>query len=212
VRLLPAIVAVGVLLARPAAAAPTVDDFADFWDTPELPRLAVGPVRRGSTVLSFDLGWLRSGPVANVGLGASFDLAFRASAFLLHDLVKGQNEIYAGVRYPPLANGTLRLSVELGAGQIFIPQQVGSTSLTELRGEVVAGLSFRDAGLLYARGAARALRFGTSLQTGWGSDGEVGLGYELGIRRFILGAEASAWLRPGYQPLAQWRLRVGLPL
>jgi hypothetical protein len=209
VRLLAAILAVGVFLARPAAAA---DDFADFWETPEPQHLAVGPVPRASTMLSFEVGWLRSGPVANVGLGASFDLALRASAFLLHDLLKGQNEIYAGIRYPPLAHGALRLSVELGAGEIFIPQRVTSSSLTELRGELAAGLSFRRAGFLYARGVARALRFSGNLQTGWGGDGEVGLGYELGIRRFILAAEASAWLRPGYQPLAQWRLRVGLPL
>lgn len=207
--LLAAILSGGVLLALPAAPA---DEFADFWEAPELQRLAVGPVPRGSTVLSFDVGWLRSGPVADVGLGASFDLAVRASAFLLHDLLKGQNEIYAGVRYSPLARGTLRLSAELGAGQVFIPQLLGSSSLAELRGEAVAGLSFGEAGLLYARGVARALRFSASFHTGWGGDGEVGLGYELGIRRFILGAEASAWLRPGYQPLAQWRLRVGLPL
>ncbi|ABS28559.1 hypothetical protein [Anaeromyxobacter sp. Fw109-5] len=183
-------------------------DDADF--EPERPRhsLALGPVGRGDMIASLDVGWLRSAVRADLGLGSWLDLVLRFDTLLLYEGFGGQNGIHVGVRASPAATGLLRAGVELTLGQLFVPGDVSMANLTALRGSATAGLVL-DWATFYARGDIRWLSSLEPSGAGWARDHELGAGIERGLGRFILGAEAYLWSRPGLSTLGQWRLRVG---
>ena len=191
-----------------AAKKPGVD--AEF--EPERPpaSIALGPNGRGDVTLSRDVGWLRSGLCANLGLGSWIELVLRGDTLLLYRGFGGQSGIHAGVRLMPLSLGALRAGVELTIGQLFTPDTTTMSSLTTVRGEVLAG-ALLDWAAFYGRFALRGIAGGSSNNSpGWTRDEEVGVGVERTFRkRFILGAEAYWWARPGLSTLGQWRIRLG---
>jgi hypothetical protein len=177
---------------------------------PERPRhsLALGPVGRGDMIASLDLGWLRSAVRADLGLGSWLDLVLRFDTLMLYEGFGGQNGLHLGVRASPASTGLFRASVELTVGQLFVPGDVSMANLTALRGAATAGLVL-DWATFYARGDIRWLSNLEPSGAGWARDQELGAGIERGLGRFILGAEAYLWSRPGLSTLGQWRLRVG---
>jgi hypothetical protein len=191
-----------------------VTDGGDF--EPEAPShsIALGPVGRGDMVVSLDLGWLRSGFRADLGLGAWFDLVLRGDALLLYDGFGAQDGIHLGVRVSPMSKGLIRAGAEFSVGQIFAPGEHTVTNLTVLRASATAGLAL-DLATVYGRGEVRWLSSMKSSGPGWAHDGELGVGLEraFGKRgRFIIGAEGYVWMRPGLESLGQWRLCAGFAI
>ncbi len=181
-----------------------------FEEPPSGRWLAFGPSPLGDTNLSLDVGWLRSGLRADIGMGFDLDLVVRADTFLLQDRFAGQTGAYAGLRFSPIADDLFHLSVTGEVGEVFIPQRVSSLDNFVLRGEVTAGLELGAAGLFYVRGAVRAIRSGGYGYEVWGRDEEAGVGYEHRLMgKVLLGAEAFAWARPLLTSIPQWRLRLG---
>lgn len=195
------------------SAAPAADqDSLPFEDAGPHPHLAYGPVALGDTVLSADGGWLKSGLEGDIGIGFGVDLVLRVDSFLFHNGLSGQDGVHGGLRYTPLDEGTFRVAVAANAGEIFIGAGFNASDLFELGGDVTGAISFAEYGSLYARAGMRALNFQSLDGTGWGRDGEVGLGYEVPWRRFVFGAETFAWIRPVHDTIWQWRLRAGIAL
>ncbi|WP_242360345.1 hypothetical protein [Anaeromyxobacter sp. SG17] len=180
---------------------------------PEVPArsLALGPVPRGGMIASLDLGWLRSGLRADIGLASWLNLVLRADSLLLYERFGGQNGIYAGLRTSFTPQGTVRGSAELTVGQIFVPADVATANLTAIRGSVAAGLVL-DWATFYGRADVRWLSGTQRAGPGWVHDAELGVGVERAIGRFILGAEGFVWARPGLSKLGQWRLRAGFAI
>jgi hypothetical protein len=194
-----------LLATLPAAslAAPVDDDF-----EPERARsLALGPLPSGSPLLSADVGWLRSGLRVDLGVVGAIDLVLRADTMLLEDGLDGPSSAHLGVRFTPVAEGALRVGVEVTAGQVVVPARADTVTLTTVRGELVLG-TVLDLGNVYARLALRGVDPGVS-GLGWTRDEELGLGVERALGRFILGAEGFIWARPRHSGMAQWRIRVG---
>lgn len=204
---------------QPAAPAPgsgEVNVTGDEDFEPEAPHhsIALGPVGRGDLLVSGDLGWLRSGFRADLGLAAWIDLVMRADALLLYEGFGAQDGIHLGVRVSPVSKGLFRACGEFSVGQIFVPGDNTVTNLTALRGSATAGVVL-DLATIYGRGEIRWLSSMKTSGPGWSHDGEVGVGLEraFGKRgRLILGAEGYVWLRPGLDSLGQWRLRVGFAI
>jgi hypothetical protein len=202
----------GLALAfRAAAQAP--ESLLDFEDAEEPPHMILGSVPAGSLMLTADVGWLRSGVRADIGLSGGFDLTLRLDAFLVGDLLSGQDGVSVGVRYTPSYRGLVRFAAEAGVGEVFIPQRFGVDSLFVVRGEMVGGLWLEELGLPYLRATARALGFDTASHSGWGRDAELGIGWERPVgRKIVVGVEGFLWFRAGLPNLGQWRIRVGIPL
>ena len=194
--------------AQSAGKSPDVD--AEFEPERPPPSIALGPNTRGDVTLSLDVGWLRSGLCADLGLGSWIELVLCGETLLLYRGFGGQSGIHAGVRLMPLSQGPVRAGVELTIGQLFTPDNTTMSSLTTVRGEALAGVLF-DWAALYGRFAVRGIAGGSSNNSpGWTRDEEVGVGIERAFRkRFILGAEAYWWARPGLSTLGQWRIRLG---
>lgn len=189
-------------------------DDRDFEPEAPAPSIALGPVGKGDLVLSLDLGWLRSGVRADLGLGAFIDLVLRADALLLYDGFGGHDGIHLGARFSPLSRGLLRAGAEASVGQVFVPGARTVTNVTAIRASATAGLAF-DLATLYGRGELRWLSGGRSRGPGWARDGELGLGIERAFGKrgwLILGTEGYVWVRSGLDSLGQWRLRVGFAI
>lgn len=198
-----ALLAIVLLWALPAAAAPPDGDF-----QPERVRsVAMGPLPGGRLLPSLELGWLRSGARLDLGLVGGFDLVLRADSMLLFDGLGGQNGAHLGLRFTPFAEDVVRLGFELSVGQVLVTARANTVSLTAVRGELVLG-ALLDLGNVYVRLAMRGVDADVS-GLGWSRDEEAGLGVERTLGRFVLGAEASSWARPRHGTLAQWRIRVG---
>ncbi|WP_242343149.1 hypothetical protein [Anaeromyxobacter terrae] len=180
---------------------------------PEVPArsLALGPVGRGDLLVSLDLGWLRSGLRADLGLGSWIDLTLRADTLLLYDRFRGQSGIYAGVRASPTSQGLFRASAELSVGQVFVPGDATMANLTAFRGSATAGLVL-DLATLYGRADIRWVSNLKPAGPGWTRDAELGAGVERAFGRFVVGAEGFVWARPGLSGLGQWRVRVGMAI
>jgi len=190
----------------------TGDDGDDGDFEPELrPSIALGPVGRGDLVASLDLGWLRSGVRADLGLGWWVDLVLRADTLLLYEQFGGHSGIHLGVRLSPVSQGLIRGGAELSVGQVFAPGENTVTNLTALRASATVGVVL-DLGTLYGRGDLRWLSSMESSGSGWVRDGEVGLGVERAFGRLIIGAEGYVWTRPELSSLGQWRVRAGFAI
>lgn len=186
-------------------------DDRDFEPEAPSPSIALGPVGKGDLVLSLDLGWLRSGVRADLGLGAFIDLVLRADALLLYDGFGGHDGIHLGVRFSPLSRGLLRAGAEASVGQVFVPGVRTVTNVTAIRASATAGLAL-DLLTIYGRGELRWLSGMKSRGPGWARDGELGLGIERAFGRFVVGAEGYVWTRAGLSELGQWRLRAGIAI
>jgi hypothetical protein len=180
-------------------------------DARPLPAIATGPVARGRLALSADVGWLRSGLQAALGLGHGLDIIFRGEAFLLYDGLSGQNGLEAALRYTPVRGGRLRVGLEAGAGQVLAAAEGVSGSFSTLHAEATAGLVLGFT-TVYARAGIRGLRERGFVDSRWGHDEEVGAGVEARWRKVVGGAELSRWLRPDLDGITQWRLRAGYAL
>lgn len=202
---MPALLLIALLAAGPGAGQ---DDFASDFET-ATPGIAFGPVPEGRALLSGDIGWLRSALRTQIGIGHAFDLVLWADAFLLESGFGGQNGIHGGFRYTPVESGLFRVSLEATGGAIFVVQHVATANLFELRGELSAGLAYPVLGTLYGRVQMRGLSDPSAPDSRWGRDEELGIGVERTFGRFTVGAEGSAWARPGLDNLGQWRLRAG---
>src|SRR5205814_1547706 len=105
--------------------------------------------------------------------------------------------------------GTFRLSVSGGAGEIFLGSGIQSQDLFMVKGEVTAGLSLYPYGTPFLRAALRGLKYDHGVGfSGWGRDEELGLGYEIKVWRLIVGGEAYLWARPALASLPQWKVVV----
>lgn len=174
--------------------------------------LAFGAVAVGDVMWRAELGWLRSGVRADIGIGFDVDLALDVDAWLFHDLGNGHKQIVALARYTPMSEGPIRLAFSAGAGEVFIGSGVESFDLFQLKGEITAGLSFAPYGTAYARVALRGLKFNHGLSyEGWGRDEEVGLGWEVKLWRVVVAVEGYYWLRPQLDSIPQGRVIVGVP-
>lgn len=180
---------------------------------PEVPArsIALGPVGRGEMVVSLDLGWLRSGARADLGLASWLDLVLRADTLLLYEGFGGHSGIHLGVRVSPVSKGLLRAGAELSIGQVFVPGENTVTNLTALRASATAGMVL-DLLTLYGRADIRWLSSTKASGPGWARDGELGVGLERAFGRFIVGAEGYVWTRPELSSLGQWRLRAGFAI
>ena len=201
------------LLLGLALAWPAVAQEPDLFEDAEEPRhMILGPAPLGRLMITADAGWLRSGIRADIGLSGGFDLSVRADAFLLGDLLSGQDSLSLSVRYTPPYHGLFRFAAEAGVGEVFIPQLFGVDSLFAVRGEMVGALWLEDLGLPYLRASARALGFDKAGHSGWGRDAELGVGWEHSVKKIVVGVEGFLWFRAALPNLAQWRIRVGIPL
>ncbi len=181
----------------------------DFEPEKPTPSLALGPVTRGDVTVSADVGWLRSGLRADLGLSSWLDLVASIDTLLLYDGFGGQTGLQLGLRAIPLADGTLRAAVQFTVGEILTPGGVNLANTATLRGEGLVGVAL-DWATIYGRVALRGLAGGFRSSAGWTHDEEVGLGVERTFRRkLIVGAEAYVWARPGLANLGQWRIRFG---
>ena len=198
-----ALLATLLLLALPAAAAPSDGDF-----QPERARsIALGPLPGGALLPSLEVGWLRSGARIDLGLVGGFDLVLRADTMALYRGLDGQNGGHLGLRFTPFAEDAVRLGLELTVGQVLVTAPANTVSLTAVRGELVLG-ALLDPGTVYLRAALRGID-GDVPGLGWSRDEEVALGLERALGRFVLGGEVYSWARPRHGTLAQWRIRVG---
>jgi hypothetical protein len=194
--------------ATPPPAEEDLDD--DFEEERPRPSLALGPAARGKVVLSVDLGWIRSGVRADLGIARWIDLVLRLDTLLLYEGFRGPSSVNAGVRLTPVSDGLFRASIDLLVGQVFIPGEVVVSNLTAVRGDALAGAALPWA-TVYARIGVRGLSGGDS-DAGWTRDSELGFGVERAFGRIIAGVEGFVWARPGLSGLGQWRLRVGYAL
>lgn len=198
--------ALTALLAALPATALAADPDDDF--EPERARsLALGPVPSGSLLPSAELGWLRSGLRVDLGLVAALDLVLRGETMLLYDGLGGQSGAHLGLRFTPLAEGALRVGLEVTIGQLLVPARADTVTLTAVRGELVVG-AVHDLGNVYARLALRGVDPGIA-GLDWARDEEAGLGVERALGRWIVAAEGYVWARPRHSGLGQWRIRVG---
>lgn len=202
----------GAALAAPTAAQ-VPESFLDFEGAEEPRHMILGSLPTGGLMVTGEVGWLKSGIRADIGLSAGFDLTLRADAFLLGDILSGQDGLSLCVRYTPPYRGLVRFAAEVGAGEVYIPQRFGMDSLFVVRGELVGALWLEDLGLPYLRASARALGFDKASHSGWGRDAELGIGWERALsRKIVVGVEGFLWFRAGLANLPQWRIRVGIPL
>jgi hypothetical protein len=196
--------------AEPGETYVTGDD-RDFEPEARAPSIALGPVGRGDLVGSLELGWLRSGVRADLGLGGWVDLVMRADTLLLYERFGGHSGIHLGVRVSPVSQGLIRAGAELSVGQVFAPGENTVTNLTALRASGTVGVVL-DLATIYGRGDIRWMSSMKPRGPGWVRDGELGLGVERAFGRLIVGGEGYVWTRPGLSRLGQWRLRVGLAI
>jgi hypothetical protein len=174
--------------------------------------VAFGAVGVGDVMWRAELGWLRSGIRADIGIGFDVDIALEVDAWLLHDFNNGQKQITALARYTPLSEGSIRLAFSAGAGEVFIGSGIESFDLFQVKGEITVGLSFAPYGTPYGRVAFRGLKFNHGLSyEGWGRDEEVGLGWEVKVWRVVVAVEGYFWLRPQLDSIPQGRVIVGVP-
>jgi hypothetical protein len=205
--------ALALLLSLPSAALAGSDQAEfdrDFEEPPQAPSLTLGPVGAGDMTFGVDVGWLRSGVQAHLGLLSFLDILLRADAMLLYQAFDAQNAFQVGFRFSPdLA--PLRAGLEITAGRIFIPLPTNAVWLTTFRGELATGFSLGWVAP-YGRLEVRWVESGNLEFSRWGMDVVAGAGVEatpFPRRRLILGAEIGSWAREGSKPLLQWRLRVG---
>lgn len=197
-----ALLATLLLFTLPAAAA------ADPDFQPERARsIALGPLPGGTILPSLEVGWLRSGARADLGLVGGFDLVLRLDTMALYRGLEGQNGGHLGLRFTPFADDAVRLGLEVTVGQVLVTAQANTVSLTAVRGEMVLG-AVLDPGNVYVRLALRGVDADVP-GLGWSRDEEVAFGVERALGRFVLGGEVYSWARPRHGTLAQWRLRVG---
>jgi hypothetical protein len=201
--------------AAPAGDAPAPPDRGDadrhdedFEPEAGRPSIALGPARRGDALLSFRLGWLRSGVRAELGLGANIGIFVDADTLLLYEGFRGPSGVHLGLRATPL-DGSFRLTVEGSIGEIFAPRSTSNANTTALRLGGAAGV-VTDWATVYARAALRGSASAFASDAGWTRDEEFGLGVERPLlRRIVVGAEAYLWSRPGLSSLGQWIIRIG---
>jgi hypothetical protein len=174
--------------------------------------MAFGGLGAGDANLYGELGWMKSGLRADVGIAGGIDLTVRAEAFLLHDLPRGQNGGALGLRWSPAPGAFLLGAVALEGSLYALREPFGSALVYALRGEGHLGVGLERLGTAYLRAALRTAHGGDARAEVWQADGEAGLGWELQRGRWLAGAEGFLWLRPGLAPLPQWRIRAGRAL
>lgn len=192
------------LLAASSALADELDE--DFAPAPTR-SLALGPVRAGGLLLSVDLGWLRSGVRADLGLSGTVSLVARLDTLALDYGISAQNATYAGLRWSPLGDSTVRVSATVEGGLILHEAEVEYA----IRGELAVGVVLERLATPYLRFALRGLSFDAGEGGTLARDSEVAAGVERLVGRVIVGAEASLWLRPELDTIPQWRLRAAFP-
>jgi hypothetical protein len=193
-----------------AASAPSPDDprfDADFDDARDAPSIALGPAGKGDVILSVDVGWLRSGARADLGITNWLDIVLRADALLLYERLRGPKGVHVGLRVVPVSSGTFRAAVEGTIGQTFVRGEIITENILTVSGQALAGAVFPWAHF-YARVGVRGMS-DNDTGAGWTRDAEFGLGAERAFRRLIFGAEAFVWSRPTLSGIGQWRLRLG---
>jgi hypothetical protein len=156
-----------------------------------------------------ELGWIRSGARIDVGIVSSLALTFRAEGFLLHHFSHGQNGGFLGLRWSSDTGGFLLGALAFEGGVFSGRDPVGSAIVYDLRGEGHLGLNLDQLGIAYLRAALRAADGGESRRSLWQMDGDLGLGWELQVGRWLGGVEGSLWIRPGLAALPQWKIRAG---
>jgi hypothetical protein len=117
--------------------------------------------------------------------------------------------VHGGLRVTPITEGTFRVSIEGGAGQYFVPVRLGSERMTQIRGDLLAGMSF-DPVTVYGRIGLLGVSEDVPGRTGFVRQAEFGVGVETAWRRFVFGAETWGWARPERPNLFQWRLRAAM--
>ncbi|ABC83996.1 hypothetical protein [Anaeromyxobacter dehalogenans] len=205
---------IALLLALPCAAlaAPAAAKDDDFEPDEPLRSLALGPLPRAKAMVSADVGWLRSGVGLGVGLGAALDLVLRIDAMPLYEKgFGGQRELQGGLRFSPIAEEDLRLTVQATGGQVFISKPAEVVTFTTVRGEILLGATF-DLLSPYARLGVRTMSRNVEGADAWQREEEIGLGVERVLGRFVVGAEGYLLARPHRSGMGQWRLRVGYAL
>ena len=202
---------IALLLALPCTV-PAAEKDDDFEPDEPMRSLALGPLPRARAMVSADVGWLRSGIGMGVGLGAALDLVLRIDAMPLYEKgFGGQRELQGGLRFSPIAEEDLRLTVQVTGGQVFISKTAEVVSFTTVRGEILLGATF-DLLSPYARLGVRALKRDVEGADAWEREEEIGVGVERVLGRFVLGAEGFVLARPHRSGMGQWRLRVGYAL
>jgi hypothetical protein len=196
---------------EPPASAPGGDgaNAHDEEFAPEVPppSVALGPTPRGGAMLALDLGWLRSGVRADLGLGATLSIFLSMDTLLLYDGFHGPSGVHIGLRTTPL-QGPFRATAEISIGEVFAPRSVSSANTTTLRLGGAAGLVTGWA-TVYARAALRGSAGSFESDAGWTRDEELGVGIERALsRRLVVGAEAYLWYRPGLATLGEWTIRI----
>lgn len=171
--------------------------------------LAFGGLRAGDANLCGELGWIRSGARVDVGIAGGLALTARAEAFLLHRLSTGQNGGALGLRWGSDTGGFLLGALAFEVGLFSGRDPIGTALVYDLRGEGHLGVNLEQFGVAYLRAALRAADGGEGRQSLWQFDGDLGVGWELQLGRWLGGAEGFLWLRPGLSALPQWRLRAG---
>jgi hypothetical protein len=180
----------------------------DFEPETGRPSIALGPTRRGSALAWLELGWLRSGVRAELGLGASVGIFVAADTFLLYEGFRGPSGVHFGLRVSPF-DGPFRASAELSLGEIFSPRAVSSANVTALRLGGAVGL-VTDWATVYTRASLHGYASAFGSDAGWTRDEEFGLGVERALLgRLVVGAEAYLWSRPGLSTLGEWTVRIG---
>lgn len=201
------VLAVPLALAALLAAPPSRED----GDEPEVgPRsMAFGGLSAGDANLYGELGWIRSGARIDVGITSSISLTVRADGFLLHHFSQGQNGGHLGLRWGSDTGGFLLGALAFEGGVFSGRDPVGTAIVYDLRGEGHLGVNLDPFGIGYLRAALRAADGGESRRSLWQFDGDLGLGWELQLGRWLGGVEGSLWIRPGLAALPQWRIRAG---
>ncbi|BDG03365.1 hypothetical protein [Anaeromyxobacter oryzae] len=201
-----------VLAVSPSGALAATPRDPDFEPEEPVHSLALGPAPSGTPVVSMDVGWLWSGLRLDLGITSLVGLILSADTMLLYRGFDSNTGVHFGVRLTPITGGAFRLSIEGTAGQIFIPMSIGSETLTQIRGDVIFGTTI-DPVTVYGR-------FGLIGEKGSDVPGrpsflgqeQLGAGVETAWRRYVFGAEAYVWARPGHSGIGQWRLRAGIVL
>jgi hypothetical protein len=199
-----ALLAVAPVLA--AASPPELDD--GFEEDRPVPSIALLAPTAGTLDAALDVGWLRSGLRAGVGINSWVSLVAHLDSMILYNGLNAQNSVGAAVRVTPY-RGPWRATLELGGTEIVVPVGAGSRTVAAFRAELAAGFVSERVGA-YARVQLRGLASPTVGDDRWARDGELGAGVEVPLwSGLTLGAEAFSLSRGGLRPLFQWRLRVG---
>ena len=171
-------------------------------------RVRAGPP--GRLILSADVGWLRSGLRADLGIAqpARPRLPGRDAAPLRPARRAASSINVRRARSRRSRAAPFALSIEPSVGQVFAPADSVARTSRRLRAEATAGRGARPGSsstrASECAGSARAARTRAGRATG------IRRRRRGAYRRVIVGAEGSrSGSRPSLAGLGQWRLRVG---